>query len=85
LGLSLSFTGVITFASQYDEIVKKMPLDRLMVETDAPYVSPTPHRGKRNEPLYVREVAGRVAELRGLSFEEVAEITTQNAKKFFGL
>jgi TatD DNase family protein len=85
LGFYLSFTGVITFANQYDEIIKKMPLERLMVETDAPYVAPAPHRHKRNEPLFVREVAKRIAEIRDLSYEEVAQITTQNAQKLFGL
>jgi TatD DNase family protein len=85
LGFYLSFTGVITFARQYDEVLKKMPLERLMIETDAPYVSPASYRGKRNEPLYVVEVAKRIAEIRGLSFSEVAELTAQNAKRVFGL
>ncbi len=85
LGFHLSFTGVITFANQYDEVVRKMPLGRLMVETDAPYVSPVPYRGKRNEPAYVKEVARRVAEIRGISYEEVARATTENATKLFGL
>lgn len=85
LGFHLSFTGVITFAKNYDEVVKYAPLDRIMVETDAPYVAPAPYRGKRNEPLYVREIAARVAELRGISFEEVAAATTANATRLFRL
>lgn len=85
LGFHLSFTGVITFAKNYDEVVQKAPIDRLMVETDAPYVAPVPYRGKRNEPRYVREIAARVAELRGMSFEEVAQATTENARKLFRL
>lgn len=85
LGFHLSFTGVVTFARTYDETLQRMPLDRLMVETDAPYVAPTPYRGKRNEPLYVREIAAKVAELRKISFEEVASVTTQNATKLFSL
>lgn len=83
LGFHLSFTGVITFAHNYDEVVKKAPLDRIMVETDAPYVAPVPYRGKRNEPLYVREIAARVADLRGISFEEAARATTANARRLF--
>ncbi|MEK7630632.1 MAG: TatD family hydrolase [Patescibacteria group bacterium] len=85
LGFGLSFTGVITFARDYDETVKNMPLDRIMVETDAPYVSPVPYRGRRNEPLYVEEIAKKVAELRGISFDEVAKATTENAKRIFKL
>lgn len=85
VGFHLSFTGVITFARDYDEVVKYAPLDRIMVETDAPYVAPVPYRGKRNEPLYVREIARRVAEIRGLSYEEVARATTENAIKLFRL
>jgi len=85
LGFHLSFTGVVTFTHDYDEVVQKTPLDRIMVETDAPYVAPAPYRGKRNEPLYVKEIARRVAELRGISFEEVTSATTENAKKLFRL
>ncbi|MEK7576788.1 MAG: TatD family hydrolase [Patescibacteria group bacterium] len=85
LGFHLSFTGVITFARNYDEVVQKIPLDRIMVETDAPYVAPILHRGRRNEPLYVRDIAIKVAELRGMQFEEVAAATTANARKLFRL
>lgn len=85
LGFYLSFTGVITFSNQYDEVIKNMPLDRIMIETDAPYVAPSPYRGKRNEPLYVAEVAKRIAELRGISYDEVADITTKNAIQLFNL
>lgn len=85
LGCSLSFTGVITFARQYDEIIEKIPMDRLMVETDAPFVAPVPYRGQRCEPLYVEKVVKRIAQIRKMSFDEVAERTTQNAIKFFGL
>lgn len=85
LGFHLSFTGVITFTHQYDEVVKNMPLNRIMIETDAPYVAPTPFRGKRNEPGFVDEVAKRIAEIRKISYEEVAEATTANAVRLFGL
>ncbi len=83
LGFMISFTGVITFANQYDEIIKKAPLDKIMIETDAPFVAPLPWRGQRNEPLHVQEVAKRIAKLRGLSYEKIAEITTQNALNLF--
>ncbi|MBI2097713.1 MAG: TatD family hydrolase [Candidatus Vogelbacteria bacterium] len=83
LGCTLSFTGVITFANQYDEVIKKMPLDRLLIETDCPFVAPAPYRGQRNEPSYVIEVARRVAELRGSSFEAIAAATSANTRRLF--
>lgn len=83
LGFYISFSGVVTFAKEYDIIVKEMPFDKILIETDAPYVSPTPMRGKRNEPLYVKYVAQKIAELRGISVEEVAKQTTENAKRLF--
>lgn len=85
LGFYISFTGVITFAKQYHKIIKNMPIDRLMIETDAPYVAPEKYRGKRNEPLYVEEVAKKIARLRGMELKEVAEITTKNARKLFNI
>jgi len=85
LGFHLSFTGVITFTHQYDEVIHNIPLDRLMIETDAPYVAPTPFRGKRNEPSFVDEVARRVAEIREISYKEVARATTENAAGLFKL
>lgn len=83
LDFSISFTGVITFTRDYDEIIKKSPLEKIMIETDSPYVAPVPYRGKRNEPIFVKEVARRVAEIKNISFEEVAEETTKNAIKMF--
>lgn len=85
LGFYLSFTGVITFSRDYDEVIKNAPLERIMVETDAPYVTPVPHRGKRNEPLYVEEVAKKIAEIKGVGAEEVCRTTTQNAIQLFRL
>ena len=85
LGFYLGFGGVITFARDYDEVVKRAPSDRLLIETDAPYVSPVPYRGKRNEPAYVIETAKKISELRGVVLEEVAAITTANAQKMFGI
>jgi len=83
LGFYLSFTGVITFARDYDEVIKNVPLDRIMVETDAPYVTPEPHRGKRNEPLYVEFVAKKIAEIKNLSEEEVFRQMVENTRKLF--
>jgi TatD DNase family protein len=83
LGLKISFTGLITFANQWDEVIKKIPLEKIMVETDSPYLSPIPYRGKRNEPLNVKEVVKKIAELKGLRVEEVAKTTYNNAKKLF--
>ena len=85
LGFTLSFTGVITFARDRDEIIKTLPPEAIMIETDAPYVAPAPYRGKRNEPLYVVEVARKIAELRGIPLEEVAETTAANAKRVFSI
>jgi TatD DNase family protein len=84
LGFYISLSGIVTFknAIQLKEVAQKVPLDRLLVETDSPYLAPVPYRGKPNEPAYVRYVAEHIAELRGISFEEVAEKTTEN---FFNL
>ncbi len=85
LGFFLGLNGIITFADEYNDIVANVPLDRLLIETDAPYLSPVPHRGKRNEPLYVEFVARRIAEIKKISFEEVIEKTKENTKKLFKL
>ncbi|MBM2820945.1 MAG: hydrolase, TatD family, partial [Candidatus Berkelbacteria bacterium] len=87
LGLYLSFTGLITFSKNYEtfEVIKNMPLDRLMIETDCPYMTPEPYRGKRNEPAFVIEVAKKIAEIKKISVEEVAEQTSKNAIELFGL
>ncbi len=83
MGFYLGFNGIITFARDYDKVIKQMPLEKLLLETDCPYLTPVPFRGKRNEPAYVKFVAEKIAELRGISFEEVAETTTKNAKALF--
>ena len=84
-GLYISFSGIITFkkAEELREVVKFVPLDRILVETDSPFLAPLPHRGKRNEPAFTHFVAKLVAELKGISIEEVAEITTKNFFKLF--
>lgn len=84
-GFTLSFTGVITFTKSYDEVIKNTPLEMIMSETDAPYVSPVPYRGKRNEPSYVREVVKKIAEIKGLSEDEVSQTIIKNAKRVFGI
>lgn len=85
IGFTLSFTGVITFVNDYSEVVKFAPLDRIMSETDSPYVAPIPFRGSRNEPGYVAEVVKKIAEIKGLPFEQVKLAMVQNAQKTFGL
>lgn len=85
LGLYLGLNGIITFTDEYDNMIANVPLDRMLIETDAPYLAPVPHRGKRNEPLYVEFVARRIAEIKKISFEEVIEKTGENTKKLFKL
>ena len=84
IGFTLSFTGVLTFTHDYDEVVKNVPLNMLLSETDAPYVTPVPHRGKRNEPLYVQEVVRAIARIRGENFEKVTAQILSNARRVFG-
>jgi len=85
LGFYISFTGLITFSQQWDSLIRKMPLDKFMIETDCPFMTPEPFRGKRNEPILVSYVAERIAAIRGLEFEKVAEISTDNALRFFNI
>ncbi|MDP3935280.1 MAG: TatD family hydrolase [Candidatus Giovannonibacteria bacterium] len=85
LGFSFSFGGVITFAREYEKLIKFIPLGRILLETDAPYVAPQVYRGKRNEPLYVEEVAPKIAKILDKDFDEIAQKTTENATKIFGL
>ena len=85
LGHFVSFSGMVTFRSWKDDAaVERVPLDRLLVETDAPYLAPVPHRGRRNEPAYVTEVGRRIAEVKGVTFEELCDATTANAVRMFG-
>jgi TatD DNase family protein len=82
-GFNFEFGGVITFARSYDEQIKSIPLDRILTETDSPYVAPEPHRGERNEPLYVKEVAKKLAEIKGVSYDEIERVTSENARRIF--
>ncbi|MDO8494944.1 MAG: TatD family hydrolase [bacterium] len=96
LGFYIGLNGIITFPpsrkategqapSSLDEVIKNIPLDKLLLETDAPYLSPIPHRGKRNESSYIEFVAQKIAQMKGESVEKVAEETTKNTKKLFGI
>lgn len=85
LGCAISFTGVITFARQYEKLVKYVPLGRLMAETDCPYVAPHPYRGQRNEPVYVSEVVSKIARIRKMDEVEVQKQLVQNSRGFFGI
>lgn len=87
MGFYISFSGPITFknAKQPKQVAKEIPLEYIMIETDCPYLTPEPHRGKRNEPVNVRYVAGTIAELKGISFEEVAQKTSKNVKNLFNI
>jgi TatD DNase family protein len=84
LDFMISFSGIVTFRKAEDlrEIAKQVPLENLLIETDCPFLAPVPHRGNRNEPAYVVEVARCIAELHGLPIEEVAHVTTENFKRF---
>lgn len=85
LGLSISFTGLITFSAEWDNLIRKVPIEKIMIETDCPYMTPEPFRSQRNEPFLVKYVAKRIAEIKNLSLEKVAEITTNNAKILFNI
>ncbi|MDG6882712.1 Uncharacterized deoxyribonuclease YcfH [Phocoenobacter uteri] len=85
IGFYISISGIITFknAEELRDVVRKLPLDRLLIETDSPYLAPIPYRGKPNQPAYVREVCEYMAALKGVSVQELASITTQNVQKLF--
>ena len=87
LGFYIAFGGLITFKNLDDlrKVVKEVPINKILVETDSPYLTPDPYRGKRNEPLYVKYVAEKIAEIKNLSLEEVAKKTTMNAKKVYNI
>ena len=87
IGFYISISGIITFrnAEELRDVVRKLPLDRLLVETDSPYLAPIPYRGKPNQPAYVRETCEYLATLKGVSTEELAHITTRNTRHLFNL
>jgi len=84
IGFTISFTGVVTFTHDYDEVIKSAPLDKIMSETDSPYVTPVPNRGKRNEPSYVAGVVKKIAEIRGEDEETVRTALVNNALSMIG-
>ena len=87
LGFHIGFTGIVTFknAPLLHEVARNCPLDRMLIETDAPYLAPVPHRGKSNEPSFVPFVASKIGELKGMSRDEIGQITTDNARRLFGV
>jgi TatD DNase family protein len=87
MGFRISFSGVITFKNAGDlrEVARTVPMDRLLIETDCPFLAPLPYRGKRNEPAYVRETAAKLAEIKGVGVEEIARVTSDNFKCLFNL
>ena len=87
LGFHISFSGIVTFknAQEIKDVARRVPLDRMLIETDSPYLAPVPFRGKQNEPAYVRYVAEEIARLRDISVEEVAAATSTNFFRLFGV
>ena len=87
MGFMISFAGNVTFpkAQQIREAAKQVPLDRMLIETDSPFLAPVPHRGQRNEPAFVKETARQLGELRGLSTEDIGLQTAKNFYRFFSL
>jgi len=85
MGFYISFNGLITYARSYDKVIEKLPLDKIVLETDAPYLTPELHREERNEPVYVKYIAEKIAEIKGVEFKKVAEQTTKNARELFGI
>lgn len=82
-GFLIAFNGIITYARDYDKVIKGIALENILVETDCPWLTPVPYRGQRNEPAYVKLVAEKIAEIKGVSFDEVADRTTKNTRELF--
>jgi TatD DNase family protein len=87
MGFYISFSGIVTFknAKELKEVARAVPLERMLIETDAPYLAPVPHRGKTNEPGFVKHVAEEIARLKGVPVEEVGEVTSRNFFRLFSL
>lgn len=84
-GFLIGLNGIVTFTDQHNELIKNIPLDKLLLETDAPYLAPVPHRGKRNESIYLNFIAEKIAKIKGESVKKIAEETSKNTKKLFEL
>ncbi len=84
LGYKIGLNGMVTYAEDFNRLIKELDIKDIVLETDCPYLTPVPHKGERNEPLYVKLVAEKVAKIKEISVEEVAQVTTQNSKKLFG-
>lgn len=87
LGFTISISGIVTFkkAANLLEVVQKIPLEKIVIETDAPFLAPVPYRGKRNEPAFVKLVGEKIAEVRGMNVEELSKIIAENTKRLFGI
>jgi len=85
LGYKIGLNGIITYGISYDRLIKEIDLQNIVVETDCPYLTPVPKKGERNEPILVELVAQKIADIKGISIDEVAKVTTQNAKKVFNI
>ena len=87
MGFHISFSGIVTFknAKALKEVARRVPLENMLVETDAPYLAPVPHRGRTNQPGYVRHVAAEIARLKGVTLEQVAQKTTNNYYRLFNI
>lgn len=83
LGFHLGFNGIITFDRSYDKVLREIDLKHILIETDCPYLTPVPFRGKRNEPVYVKYVAEKIAEIKGIDLAKIEKITTENARRLF--
>mgnify|MGYP001254424452 CR=1 FL=1 len=84
-GLKISFTGLITFVKELEKVVLDVPINKIMLETDSPYLTPIPYRGKRNEPYMIKFIAEKISQIKNIPLEEVRNQTTQTAKEFFGI
>jgi len=84
-GWMIGVNGIVTYSDSYDRLIRETPLDRIVVETDCPYLAPVPHKGERNEPALVRLVAEKIAAVKGVTYDEAAEATTRNAERLFGV
>jgi TatD DNase family protein len=81
----IGLNGVVTYSESFDRLIREVPLESIVLETDCPYLAPVPHKGERNEPVYVQLVAEKIAQIKQISVEEVAKITTENARRAFGI